>query len=424
MRKIYSLFFLLIFINSSFSACKETNPVQNKTKLDFLTKDINKTTPSAFYNSILPALNACANPVQRQALSDSIYDIALSKKWIPVVFADTAIFLYKHNSTAEAKIQVFGDLNGWSDTKSPQITLSNYPNTTLYFGIYKAPDTSTRVDYKLVVNGSWILDPGNPKLAWGGMGSNSELALSGYVYSEWVKERMKGNKGTLSDNIKIHSDSLKYDINYKVYLPFGYTSAVKYPVVFITDGQEYSDKNLGAVNIVADNLIMDGKIKPVILIFIDPRDPVTGTNRRMDEYVNNRDFAHFLSTELYSQIKSNYSITGTANQTAILGTSLGGINSAYTGILHPDVFGLIAMQSPAFWYYPTVLDMYTTTDKAPLKIYMDAGTIYDTQEKASAMKAILDTKGYQLHYAEYSEGHSWGSWRARIDDILIYFFQK
>lgn len=422
MKKIIRSICLFIAINGFFSACKETNsPTDLST--DYLTKHVDISSPAAFYHSIIPALYKC-DSLKRMALADSIYFIAKSKQWIPIVFADTAVFLYRNSSTTASTIQVFGDLNGWDNTNSPQITLSNYNNTRLYYGIYKAPSKVTRVDYKFVVNGSWILDPGNPKLAWGGYGSNSELALSEYVYSDWVKERTGGNKGSLSANIKIHSDTLKYDVNYKVYLPYGYSSDTKYPVIFVTDGQEYSDKNMGAMNIVADNMIMDGKIKPIIIVFVDPRDPVSGTNRRTTELVNNRKFTYFLSTELYNEIKTNYSIVGTPDQTAILGTSLGGINSAYTGILCPDVFGLVAIQSPAFWYYPNILNMYANAEKASLKIYMDTGTIYDTQDYALQMKAIMDTKKYLLQYAEYSEGHSWGNWRARVDDILIYFFQK
>ncbi|MDD4972108.1 MAG: alpha/beta hydrolase-fold protein [Paludibacter sp.] len=419
MRKFMTISCLLISGYISFSACKEKNP-----PMESITKDINTLSPSAFYHSILPGLNNCKTDILRQQLADSIYSIAKSKKWIPIVFADTAVFMFNTSFTSPAVVQVFGDLNGWRDSNAPQVTLANYPNTTLYCGLYKAPSKTTRVDYKLVVNGTWILDPGNSKLAWSGYGPNSELALSEYVYSDWVNERASGEKGTLSGNIKIHSDSLNYDINYRVYLPAGYSASVKYPVVFVTDGQEYSDKNLGAMNIVADNMIMDNKIKPIIIVFVDPRDPVTSTNRRMDELVNNRKYTQFLSSELFQQIKTNYSILGTPDQTAILGTSLGGINSAYTGILRPDVFGLIAIQSPAFWYYPNILTLYSSAAKASLKVYMDAGTIYDTQDKAMEMKTILDSKGYPLHYAEYSEGHSWGNWRARIDDILIYFFQK
>ena len=68
------------------------------------------------------------------------------------------------------------------------------------------------------------------------------------------------------------------------------------------------------------------------------------------------------------------------------------------------------------------MNMFANADKSLYKIYMDTGTIYDTQVKALEMKSIMEGKGYQIMYGEYSEGHSWGSWRARIDDLLFHFF--
>ena len=55
---------------------------------------------------------------------------------------------------------------------------------------------------------------------------------------------------------------------------------------------------------------------------------------------------------------------------------------------------------------------------------MSTGVIYDTQDRARSMKSILENKGYNFKYKEVNEGHSWGNWRALIDDPLIYFFPK
>ena len=40
------------------------------------------------------------------------------------------------------------------------------------------------------------------------------------------------------------------------------------------------------------------------------------------------------------------------------------------------------------------------------------------------MKAILARKGYDLKYQEFNEGHSWGNWRAHIDDMLDFFWGR
>ncbi len=40
------------------------------------------------------------------------------------------------------------------------------------------------------------------------------------------------------------------------------------------------------------------------------------------------------------------------------------------------------------------------------------------------MVNALETKGYELEWNEWFEGHSWGSWRAHLDNMLMYFFPK
>ena len=40
------------------------------------------------------------------------------------------------------------------------------------------------------------------------------------------------------------------------------------------------------------------------------------------------------------------------------------------------------------------------------------------------VRDLLLEKGYDLVYAEYPEGHSWGNWKAHIDDILLTFWPK
>ena len=38
------------------------------------------------------------------------------------------------------------------------------------------------------------------------------------------------------------------------------------------------------------------------------------------------------------------------------------------------------------------------------------------------MKQVFEDKGYPLQYLEVNEGHSWGNWRALIDDPLRFFW--
>jgi len=120
-------------------------------------------------------------------------------------------------------------------------------------------------------------------------------------------------------------------------------------------------------------------IKPVVAVFIDPRDPADPeSNRRGEEFGTNSDYNDFFIKELMPKIESDYKISAKKNDTALLGTSLGGLNTTYLGFLNPDKFGKLAIQAPAYWYKEKeIFGLVRETDKADFDIFMSVGTIND-----------------------------------------------
>ncbi|QHT66107.1 esterase family protein [Rhodocytophaga rosea] len=240
---------------------------------------------------------------------------------------------------------------------------------------------------------------------------------------EAATDKKNISKGKLSDNLSVKSSEMGYALQYKVYLPAGYEKLSKLPVVYVTDGHEYADDRMGAMVRILDNLIAEHKIKPVIAVFIDPREIANpGNNRRMIELVLNDKFVSFITQELVPDIDKKYKTDPSPQSRGIMGTSLGGLNAAYVGIKASDKISLLGIHSPAFWYRPQIYTLYENSPKLPLKIFMSTGVISDTEEGARRMKSILESKQYTLQYKEVNEGHSWGNWRSLIDDILIYLF--
>jgi enterochelin esterase family protein len=228
-------------------------------------------------------------------------------------------------------------------------------------------------------------------------------------------------RGTLTDNILINSQKLGYSINYKVYTPFNYALHESLPVIYVTDGHEYADSDKGAMLNILDNLIYAGEIRPVMAVFIDPREPgKDASNRRMREYVCNQQFADFLGDELVPLIDKSYKTHACPDDRVILGTSLGGMNAAWVGAVRINDFHLLGINSPAF--NTTVIETFGKLDWFPFRIYMTTGTLFDTREQALGMKKILDANKVDYEYVEVNEGHSWGNWRALLDDMLRYFF--
>ena len=363
----------------------------------------------------LGAISAIPDAAARTAALDALWTDLVTEQQVPFRLADSAAFLYR---TASSPVQVAGDHTGWS----PQ-TMAPLAGTNLWMRVEALPPDA-RLDYKLIRAGTWILDPNNPHQQLSGFGPNSELRMPAWVYPQETVRQPGVPQGTYGANQTLASTNLGYSITYRVWTPAGYDGSVPLPVVYITDGHEYAADAMGAVRVVMDNLIHEERMEPAIAVFVDPR--VGGQNRRQEQYVQNPAFAAFMAEELVPVIDAAYSTRADRDSRVILGTSLGGLFSAYLGILHPDVFGRLAIQSPAFWVSesaqwwtgPSIFEMMAEAAPGSFTVYMHAGSFFDGLERARQMRDILQANGHDLTYAERPQGHSWGHWRSEMPHLL------
>ncbi len=370
---------------------------------------------------------AIADPAARAAAVSALWTSlrpGQATSRVPYVAGDTAVFVWRGTAST---VSVAGDHTGWSPTAA---ALARQGQSDLWLRMDRL-DAAARVDYKIVVNGSdWRLDAANPFQQSGGAGPNSELRMPLWR-QEPLTVRVAGvPQGALGAAQTLSGTGLPAAVVYRVWTPAGYAaSADRLPAVYVTDGHEYADDALGAMRTVLDNAIAQGLIEPCVVVFIDPRDGGTssGQNRRQELYVNNAAYATFVADRLVPAIDAAYRTRPDRDSRVILGTSLGGLFSAYLGATHPDVFGRLAIHSPAFWISenaawgsgPTIYTLMQQAAPGMLRIAMTAGTIRDTQAEAQRMRTILVGRGQAVTYLEVPEGHSWGNWRAHIDDVLI-----
>ncbi|MFN3426399.1 MAG: alpha/beta hydrolase-fold protein [Candidatus Thermochlorobacter sp.] len=356
-----------------------------------------------------------------RAKLDAFWSAMRQARRIPFAIGDSVGFLYRGNASS---VRWNGDFNSWGNASQIRNSGSLLPNSDIWLLEHALP-SDARIDYKIVLNGStWILDPNNPLTQMSGFGPNSELRMPNYRPSPDVVLRT-AQRGSLSENQRIQSARLGYAVQYRVYTPFAYNaaSAQPMPTIYVTDGHEYANDAMGSMVIVLDNLIAEQRIQPVIAVFIDPRNPDNlSQNRRAVELVTNANYLRFVTEELVPRIDSLYRTVRCAEQRAILGTSLGGLNAAYFGLNASQTFGLIAMQSPALWAAPSVAAEYQQRARLPLKFFLSTGTLFDGENNTRAFRRTLEEKGYPVRYREVNEGHSWGNWRALLSEMLTYFF--
>jgi predicted alpha/beta superfamily hydrolase len=173
--------------------------------------------------------------------------------------------------------------------------------------------------------------------------------------------------------------------NIRIYLPRNYATNTwkSYPVLYMHDGQ--NDFRPGGAfgcwyaEDAADEMIARGMMRESIIVAVD------NTSERMWEYVppdgdagegagTADQYARFLVEDVKTYVDANYRTLPDEQNTATLGSSLGGLVSIYLG-LSTNVFGKVGPMSPSFWaatnFVATAID---SGDSSGLRIYMDCGT--------------------------------------------------
>lgn len=227
--------------------------------------------------------------------------------------------------------------------------------------------------------------------------------------------------GTLGPDTRISSETLGYDLQYRVYEPAGIDAAEKLSVLFVTDGPAYISE--GRMPRVLDKLIDAGEINPVIVVFVDARDPDRlATNRRNKEFLCNGDYYKFYATELIPEIERSYPVGTSREYRGILGLSFGGTNAACFGLMGYETFSAIGMHSPANHPIKGMLPAYEKMPLLPLRMFLSTGRLNDNRRANRKFRRVLENKGYELKYIEVDEGHNWDNWRPLLDDVLLYFY--
>jgi len=232
------------------------------------------------------------------------------------------------------------------------------------------------------------------------------------------------SEGTLGANQRISSVHLGYDLQYRIYRPPLVSADEKLPSLYVTDGQMYLHQ--GNFKAVLDGAIATGLIDPLLVVFLDSRNPDRlEENRRNSQFMCSTDFAKFFATELIPAISREQPVSLSRNDRVILGLSFGGLNSACFGLMLPDLFAGIAMQSPASGdHVDVVRKLYEEREAVPVKMFLSVGTKNDNRAAVKRFKRVLEDKGYDLTYTTVRQGHDWQNWGPLLDDVLVTFFSS
>ena len=214
-----------------------------------------------------------------------------------------------------------------------------------------------------------------------------------------------------------------------VWLPPGYDKPENqtrtYPVLYLNDGQNVFEKipSIPAeweADETAGRLIEAGKIEPLVIVGI----PNAG-GMRMQEYMpiaafdktpaRGVQYVDFVVHEVMPRIERAFRVkTGPAN-TAIGGSSLGGVISIEAATAHPEKFGIVLAEStPLTGRLSPLMDRFGQAKAWPGKMYFGIGSNEDAKD-AVASQGYVDASKQFAKLAE-SKGLSAANFKLVIED--------
>jgi len=252
--------------------------------------------------------------------------------------------------------------------------------------------------------------------------------------STWNDLFNRSITGTVKYYHNFESHDLKYTRDVMVWLPPSYAKSPnkRYPVLYAHDGQNvFKPASVYGgewrLDEIADSLIKAKATEEFIIVAIN------NTPDRWVEYSGTPEgmnYIKFIANNLKPFIDKNYRTKPDKNNTAAMGSSMGGLISFYMVWLYPNVFGKAACLSSGFAYDDgKILDKFSaSTRKLPgAQLYLDCGDqdldkyFLVANEK---MKTLLDKHSeIQVLYKVFpGEAHNEYAWSKRLATPLNFLF--
>jgi enterochelin esterase family protein len=226
--------------------------------------------------------------------------------------------------------------------------------------------------------------------------------------------------------------------DFYVYTPPGYEASGKrkYPVLYLLHG--FSDDAsgwtaVGRANVVLDNLIAQGKAKPMIVVMplgYGTMEMVRlGWGAWQHTDVRDRNFAKFaeaLLTEVIPRVESEYRVVKDRNARAIAGLSMGGSESLLTGLNNLDKFAWIGAFSSGGIPDDFQTDFPSLDAKAAQQLrllWIACGTEDRLITVNRNLRTWLKTKGIQPTEIETPGMHTWMVWRRNLAEFAPLLFR-
>jgi len=238
------------------------------------------------------------------------------------------------------------------------------------------------------------------------------------------------------------SKSLGTDRKVVVYTPPDYDKASnRYPVLYLLHGAgstETSWTERGKAHVILDNLIADGKLKPLVVVmpfgYAFARAAGAGRGDAAENKQQREGFQRDLLEDVIPMIDARFRVYGDRDHRAIAGLSLGGGQSLAIGLSHTDLFSRVAGFSSALGAgtnpetggvdFEKVLADSAHINKQVKLLWMGCGT-EDTLFESNAAFADMLSKHKIEHIFRVTGGaHTFAVWQRYLNEVAPLIFQE
>jgi len=230
-----------------------------------------------------------------------------------------------------------------------------------------------------------------------------------------------------------------------IYTPAGYeNSKEKYPVLYLLHGMGGDEEAwiaLGRTAQILDNLIAQGKAKPMIIVMPNgnvaqeaaPGESSLGMYKPTFQLPNTMD-GKFEETfmDVVKFVENNYRVKAEKSGRAIAGLSMGGYHSLHISRYYPNMFDYVGLFSAAIIsdpkatskVYDNIDGTLNTQMKNGIKLYwIGVGKTDFLYKNVTDYRAKLDGMGMKYTYYESEGGHTWTNWRVYLTQFVPMLFK-
>ena len=305
-------------------------------------------------------------------------------------------------------------------------------------------------NYTFSVNGVRTLDPSNYNVVRDGTGFMNTVLVPGEASATFQTRAVP--HGTLTTEW-FQSTAPKAARRMIVYTPPGYKdSTAKYPVLYLlhgSGGDEEAWDARGVANVIMDNLIAEGKAKPMIVVMpnaywnelatLDVAGPRTAPPPGVGS--GNQEFEPHekaIVNDIIPFVEKHYRTLAGRENRAIAGLSMGAGIAVNVGVKRLDIFASVGVMSSGSFggtsgeaTGATLLDKISpgfladpaATNKKLRVLFFSCGT--EDPRIASLTKLEQDLSGRKINFTfkRYPGAHEWKVWRHSLADMAPMLFR-